>query len=222
MKFDEKKFNEAYNHMNIISRQKISQAVCYGDELMLEDEYEKVFYEELKKLDGADQHGMMIRMQEEFNDEILASMPDMMAADEEDPAYDSSVPIVTYTKPTKNIDDYEQFECDDSPTGYEWIHRSRYISSTEISDNGDNMELPAELKQFVEKWRAKALSIDFTREWFVKNASISFVYNNTSYSLVPESLGDIDQQLFEQLETEMVKELKNMGALDVEYSSDLD
>jgi len=34
--------------------------------------------------------------------------------------------------------------------------------------------------------------------------------------LVPESLGDIDQQLFEQLETEMAaKELKNMGALEV-------
>lgn len=64
-------FEEAYDILNAIERQKISQAVCYGNDNPVKGEAREAFYNEIKKTDGADQYGIMEQMQEKLNYKIM-------------------------------------------------------------------------------------------------------------------------------------------------------
>ena len=55
-------YEEAYDMLNAIERQKISQAVCYGNDNPVKGGAAESFYNEIMKMDGADQYGIMEQM----------------------------------------------------------------------------------------------------------------------------------------------------------------
>lgn len=68
-------YQEAYDALNVVERQKISKAVCYDEENPIEGEAAQAFYDELNKLDGGRQYDMMEQMEFELTQKVLEDNP---------------------------------------------------------------------------------------------------------------------------------------------------
>jgi hypothetical protein len=69
------KYEDAYNKLNAIERQKISQAVYFGHENPVDGEAAYKVFDEWNRKGSEEKYSIMEEMQEELNEKIAADNP---------------------------------------------------------------------------------------------------------------------------------------------------
>jgi len=89
--------------------------------------------------------------------------------------------------------------------------------------NPVNDDFPEEIERFIEKWReiARNSTLPDYWSWYVKYASIRFLYDDNFYVISPGHLS-VNSEMFEHLSNDMEKELKEMGCPFVSYTGMMD
>lgn len=96
----------------------------------------------------------------------------------------------------------------------------RKISQKPISINSETMNETFEF--LIKKWKVLARNESLRNvTWYVKQASIIFMYQGTAYVLYPSHL-DTSSEIFESIERDIVDDLVAFGGEDVFYSGMLD
>lgn len=68
-------YEEAYNQLNAIERQKISQAAYFGHENPVDGEAAYIVFDEWNSKNSEDKYSVMEEMQEALNEKIAADNP---------------------------------------------------------------------------------------------------------------------------------------------------
>lgn len=127
---------------------------------------------------------------------------------------------IYYTKPEQ--DNVCQIAWNDKGAMDIWMGHTQWLNPIPIYAENVN-DLPESLKAMVIKWQKEILlrKATFSCEWYVKYASIKFIYGNDFYALYPNAL-NASQELFESVADEIEMELAALGSPLTLYTGMLD
>ena len=103
-----------------------------------------------------------------------------------------------------------------------WMSHDQWLHPTPICAENVN-DLPEPLKVLFFRWQKEVSDrkTTFSCEWFVKCASIQFIYGNEFYVLSPEAL-NASEELFESVARSIEMELAVIGSPFIRYTGMLD